>query len=125
MYGRVGGKFNAKNCIVLSLCLIIVKDKWRIERKYYIFLFDPSHTTFHYAFTPTHNLPLYLSNKTKKNTSRRNRPRERKTRKFSTLSRRKMKIIFVPFCASSRLKVPHTTSDSCPSTPTHTTTQSF
>jgi hypothetical protein len=49
-----------QKCVVLSLCLIIVKDKWRIERK---ILYYSTRLTLlvHYASAPTH--PSIHSNK--------------------------------------------------------------
>lgn len=90
-----------QKCVVLSLCLIIVKDKWRIERKYYIFR-PISHPLF---IMPLHQLtPSFAAIQTK-NTSRRNRPQPKNEEIFSTLSLRKTQNHLRPFFA---LATPHT-----------------
>lgn len=96
-----------QKCVVLSFCLIIVKDKWRIERK---ILFYSTHLTPPHSLSSATNRPAATHPVIQtKNTSRRNRPQPKNEENFlhifpqrfpptlhpfHSFARRKMKIIF-------------------------------
>lgn len=86
-----------QKCIVLSLCLIIVKDKWCREKKYYIFRpISP-----HWFIMPFFFLPPYLSNK--KHISQKSPSNEKRGKIFYPFSAKNENHLR-PFFALARLK---------------------